>query len=268
MVDDMARLKARMKDTWMAGDFGQIARYTEPAAEEFMARRRVQPGMRVLDVACGSGNLAIPAARAGADVTGVDIAPNLLEGGRARAAEDGLRIRFEEGDAEQLAYADASFDLVVSMFGAMFAPRPERVVRELTRVVRPGGVIAMANWTPGGFVGQLFATSARHVPPPVGVAPPVLWGDEATVRARFADARVGGIEVTPVMARFRFPFSPARTVEFFRTYFGPTQLAFARLDEDGRVALARDLEQLWTGHNLASDGTTAIDAEYLEVVVR
>ena len=148
---DMEALKARLKATWMAGDFGQIAKASEIAAEQFIARCAIKPGMRVLDVACGTGNLAIPAAKAGALVTGADIATNLLEEARARAEREGVTAQFDEGDADQLAYPDVSFDLVVSMFGAMFAPRPERVSAELVRVCRQGGRIVMANWTPHGF---------------------------------------------------------------------------------------------------------------------
>src|SRR5918997_2114650 len=152
---EMESLKTRLKAMWMAGDFGQVAKHIETGAEEFIARLALKPGVRLLDVACGSGNLAIPAARAGAIVTGVDIATNLLEQARARAESEGLKIQFDEGDAEKLPYADASFDIVVSMFGAMFAPRPELVAAELVRVCRPGGRIAVADWTPGGFVGRM-----------------------------------------------------------------------------------------------------------------
>src|SRR6266550_7990403 len=153
---EMESLKTRLKAMWMTGDFGQIAKHIETGAEDFIARLALKPGVRVLDVACGSGNLAIPAARVGAIVTGVDIATNLLEQARARADSEALPIQFDEGDAENLPYGDAAFDLVVSMFGAMFAPRPELVAAELVRVCRPGGRIAMANWTPAGFVGQMF----------------------------------------------------------------------------------------------------------------
>ena len=153
---EMEALKTRLRGMWMAGDFGEIARTIEAGAEEFITRLAPRPGERVLDVACGSGNLAIPAARSGATVTGVDIATNLLEQARARAASEGLTIQFDEGDAERLPYDDASFDTVVTMFGAMFAPRPELVAAELTRVCRPGGRMAMANWTPEGFIGQMF----------------------------------------------------------------------------------------------------------------
>lgn len=258
-------LKARLKATWMAGDFGQIAKYLEPIGEQFVARRNIKAGTRVLDVACGTGNLSIPAAKAGAIVTGVDIATNLLEQARARAKREGVNVQFDEGDAEQLPYPDASFDLVVSQFGAMFAPRPERVAAELTRVCRSGGQIVMANWTPRGFIGQMFKSTGAHVPPPPSVPPPVLWGDEATVRERFRDG-IAHLQLTPLMAALTYPFTAPETVEFFRLYYGPTQRAFAALPEDKQPALRRDLDNLWAQHNQATDGTTDVKAEYLEVV--
>lgn len=262
---DFEALKARLKVTWMAGDFGQLAKYNEPDAEKFIARRAIKSGMRVLDVACGTGNLAIPAAKAGAVVTGVDIATNLLEQARARAKREDVKVQFDEGDAEELPYPDASFDLIVSMYGAMFAPRPERAAAELVRVCRPGGQIAMANWTPRGFIGQMFKVTATHVPPPPGVPPAVLWGDEATVRERLRDG-IADLQLTPFMAQLKYPFSVPETVEFFRLYYGPTQRAFAALPEDKHVALRRDLENLWTQYNRATDGTLYVEAEYLDVV--
>jgi SAM-dependent methyltransferase len=180
---DITQLKSRMKETWMAGDFGQIANFTAPEAENFVARIGIRPGAKVLDVACGTGNTAIPAAKAGASVTGVDIARNSLEQAKKWAESEQLNVRFEEGDAEELPYADHSFDVVVTMFGAMFAPRPEKVAAELLRVCKPGGIIAMANWTPHGFVGKSFEVTSKMVPPPP-VPPPVLWGDETVVRQR------------------------------------------------------------------------------------
>ena len=266
VTPDFSMLKAKMRDAWMAGDFGVIARYAEAAEEEFVKRLALRPGMRVLDVACGTGNTAIPEAKAGATVTGVDIAPNLLEQARLRAKEAGVSAEFREGDAEQLEFADHSFDAVISMFGAMFAPRPERVASELLRVCRPGGMIAMANWTPAGFVGKMFATNAKHVPPPPGVPPPSLWGDEQVVRQRFG----GGareVQTKKYICDFVYPFAPAKVLDLFRQYFGPTKVAFARLDEAGQKALADDLERLWVAHNQAGDGTTNIPAEYLEVRV-
>jgi ubiquinone/menaquinone biosynthesis C-methylase UbiE len=257
--------KEKMRATWMAGDFGQIARYTAKAAEEFVSRRHLQPSMRVLDVACGTGNLAIPAARTGASVTGIDIAPNLLEHARARAAAENLRADFREGDAEQLPLPDAQFDVVMSMFGAMFAPRPELTAAELVRVCRPGGIIAMANWTPEGFVGKQFAVSARHVPPPEGVAPPTLWGNEATVRERFGGL-TSHIETVRRIIYFDYPKPPREVVQFFREYFGPTKVAFSRLDEAGQAAYAADLEKSWSSYNEGEAGRTLVPAEYLEVV--
>ena len=260
---DITQLKSRMKETWMAGDFGQIANFTALEAENFVARIGIRPGWKVLDVACGTGNTAIPAAKAGASVTGVDIAPNSLEQAKKRAESEQLNIHFEEGDAEQLRYADQLFDLVLTMFGAMFAPRPEKVAAELLRVCKPGGVIAMANWTPQGFVGKSFEVTSKMVPPPP-VPQPVLWGDENVVRQRLGSGTTR-IECTRQNAHFLYPFSPKETVSFFRKYFGPTQMSFARLDEGGQAALAAQLESLWAEHNTSKDGTTSVHAEYLEV---
>jgi SAM-dependent methyltransferase len=262
---EIEALKARLKATWMAGDYGLIAKSTESGAEEFIDRLALQPGTRLLDVACGNGNLAIVAARAGAAAMGVDIAPNLLEEGRERAKAEGLAIQFDEGDAEQLPYPDAVFDVVVSMFGAMFAPRPELAAAELVRVCRPGGRIAMANWTPAGFAGQVLKTVGKYAPPPPGVPPPAQWGDEAIVRERLRDG-VADLQTTKRMCPIKYPFPPPEVVEFFKMYFGPVNRAFAALDEDGRAALRRDLEQLWSAHNRAQDGSTLVEGEYLEVI--
>ena len=265
----MEQIKASMRATWMAGDFGVVAKTVEVAAEEFVKRLPITPGMKVLDVACGTGNVAIPAARKGAVVTGVDIATNLLEQGRERASAEGLAVTFDEGDAEALPYADATFDAVVTMFGAMFAPRPERVAAELARVLKPGGLLAMANWNPASFSGKMFKVGSMHVPPPAGLAPPVLWGEEATVRERlglsFQDIRT---ELIPV--DFDMPVNPAGAVAFFRKYFGPTQMAFGRLDEAGQAKFAEALEELWAGANVAEDPRehTLVRNEYLEVVGR
>jgi SAM-dependent methyltransferase len=264
-IDDLEAIKARARATWMAGDYSRVARLTERAANEFIARLWLKPGMKVLDVACGSGNLAIPAAKAGAIVTGIDIAPNLLDQARARAAGETLDIRFEEGDAEDLPFEEGAFDVVVSMFGAMFAPRPGVVAVELTRVCRHGGRIALASWTPAGFIGELFGVTGRHVPPPPGVPSPLLWGDEAAVRERLAN-RVADIGMERIVALLEFPFSVPDTIEFYRTHYGPTLRAFAGLSEDGQAALRRDLENLYARHNKNTDGTTSIAAEYLEVI--
>lgn len=264
MTTEMQALKSKLRGMWIAGDFGEIAKSIETGADEFVARLDLRPGMRVLDVACGTGNLAIPAAKAGADVTGIDIAPNLIEQAQKRAAAEGLNAVFEVGDAEALPYADGSFDIVMTMFGAMFAPRPDVTAAELIRVCRGGGLIAMANWTPEAFTGQMFKTNAKHVPPPPGMPSPILWGTEDAVRERLADG-ISDLQMTRQKILFNYPFGPAEVVEHFRTYFGPTQKAFESLDAEGQNALRSDLEHLWTEHNQASDGSTLVESEYLEV---
>jgi len=262
---EVESLKTRLKAMWMTGDYGQIAKHIETNAEEFISRLALKPGLRLLDVACGSGNLAIPAARAGAIVTGVDIATNLLEQACARAESEGLAIQFDEGDAESLPYSDAAFDVVVSMFGAMFAPRPELVAAELVRVCVPGGRIAMANWTPDGFIGQMFKINGKYVPPPPNMQSPIKWGDEQTVRERLRDG-VADLQLTRRICLFKYPFPPAEVVETFRKYYGPTQRAFDALDTDGQTGLRSDLERLWSEHNQATDNTTYVEGEYLEVI--
>jgi len=265
MTSDLEALKTKLRATWTAGDFGEIAKSYAKGAEEFIHTLNFQPGMRVLDVACGTGNLAIPAARLGAVVTGVDIAPNLLEQGRETAKREGLSVQFDEGDAENLPYNDASFDAVVTMFGAMFAPRPELTAAEIKRVCRPGGLIAMANWTPTGFIGQMFKIVGSHVAPPPNVPSPILWGREDVVRERLGEG-VAGLDTSAKLIQFTFPFSPAEVVEHFLVYYGPTLKAFNSLDENGQAALRRDLEQHWATHNTATDGTTDVSSEYLRVV--
>jgi len=261
---DLDQLKTRLKTTWMTGDYDLFSRFMEKDAEQFFQRLGVIPGARLLDVGCGAGQLALIAARAGAQVTGCDIATNWLERARARAAAEGLEITFEEGDAESLPYDDAQFDAVVSLIGAMFAPRPERVAAELTRVCRPGGMIAMGNWTPGGFVGQMFKAISRHVAPP-GMPAPVLWGDEATVRDRFREG-IGDLKCALDAYHFDYPFPPDAVVEFYRIHFGPVSRAFASLDENGQQKLRSELVHLWSAHNNAVGDTTKVDAEYLAVI--
>jgi SAM-dependent methyltransferase len=262
---EMEALKSRLKATWMAGDFGVIAKMTEQGAEEFIARLAIAPNTRVLDVACGSGNLAVPAARGGARVTGVDIATNLLEEARARAGSERLTIRFDEGDAEQLPYADQSFDVVMSMFGVMFAPRPDVAAAELVRVTRAGGRIALGNWTPGSFAGEMFGTLGKHVPPPPDMAPPVQWGDESIVRQRLSKG-IADLTMTKRTFPIKFAFGPAEVVELFRSYFGPVNRAFDALDQARQLSLRRELEQVWSTRNRATDGTVQVDGEYLEVI--
>lgn len=265
LTSEMEDLKKQLKTSWNAGDYGLIAKGLESSAAEFLARIPFEPGTNLLDLACGTGQIAFPATRAGAQVIGVDIAPNWIEQARARAKEEGLNVQFDEGDAEDLLYEDASFDLVISLIGAMFAPRPERVAAEMVRVCRPGGRIVMGNWTPEGFIGGMFRTSAKYVPPSSLMPSPLLWGKEESVRERLRE-HVADLKLTRRMYPFDYPLPPSGVVEFYAQYFGPTNHALATLDETAQMALRQDLEQLWSEHNQASDGTTYVEAEILEVV--
>jgi SAM-dependent methyltransferase len=257
-------LKARLKATWSAGDYDRFSRYMEQGARIFYENLDVPPGSRLLDVACGSGQLALWAGRDGVDATGVDIAPNLVQRAQARAQAEGINARFLEGDAEALPFADGSFDVVTSLIGAMFAPRPELVARELLRVCRPGGMIAMGNWTPEGFVGQMFRTFAKFIAPS-GMPAPVLWGEEKVVRERLG-AGVSDLRIMRRQYYFDYPFSPSETVELFRQAYGPTNRAFGSLDEQAADTLRDELETLWSTHNRAGDDLTFVAAEYLEVI--
>lgn len=264
MTAEMEALKTRLKATWMSGDYAHFAGYLEPGALAWLQRLEVGPGTRMLDVGCGAGQTAIPAARSGAQVTGVDIAANLVAHARERAAREGLRADFDEGDAEQLPYPDASFNLVISMFGAMFAPRPDLVAAELLRVCAPGGRIAMANWTPQSHVAQMFKIIGSYVPPSPLMVSPLKWGDEDTVRARLG-AGTGTLALTRRSYPMAYPFAPAGVADFFLSYYGPTVRALAALEGDAKDSLRRDLAALWTSNNVASDGSTLVESEYLDV---
>ncbi len=265
LTPEMESLKTKLKATWMAGDFGQIAKSIEDGAAEFITRLQIPKGAKVLDVACGTGNLAVPAARAGAVVTGLDFATNLVEQARVRAKAEGLNIEYHEGDAEAMPYTDGSFDVVVTMFGAMFCPRPERAAAELIRVCKPGGQIAMANWTPAGFAGQMFKLSGMYAPPPPGMHPPVLWGDEETVKERLREG-IGDLKFTKRMMIIKYSFGPAEVVEHFIRYFGPTKKAYESLDARGQQAYREDMVKLWSQHNRATGGSTRVEGEYLEAI--
>jgi SAM-dependent methyltransferase len=204
------------------------------------------------------------AAKDGIEVTGVDLAGNLVERARSRAQAEGLTTRFEEADAEALPFDDASFDVVTSLIGAMFAPRPQLVAQELLRVCVPGGTIAMANWTPQGFIGQMFKAVSKFIAPS-GMPAPVLWGDESTVRERLGHG-LSELSVTRRQYLFDYPFPPSEVVEFFRLYYGPTNKAFESLDDEGQVQLRQELETLWAAHNQGGTDCTVVLAEYLEVI--
>jgi SAM-dependent methyltransferase len=218
----------------------------------------------VLDVATGSGNSAIAAARRQCDVTGVDYVTALLERGAVRAAAEGVPVRFEEGDAEALPVADDSYDAVLSTFGVMFAPNQEQAARELLRAVRPGGRIGLANWTPDGWIGEVFRVTGRHIPPPAGLPPPTRWGTEAGLAELFGDG-VATLRTSRQSFVWRFD-SPQHYLEVFRSYYGPTLRAFAALDEAGQQALASDLIDLVEHFNRSDDGTLLVQSDYLEVV--
>ena len=264
MPSELETVKSRLKNIWMAGNYDRFSRYMESSAREFYERLHLAPGRQLLDVGCGSGQLALIAAKDGLDVTGVDIASNLVERARMRARAEGLSARFQEADAEALPFEDASFDVVASLIGAMFAPRPDLVADELLRVCKPGGTIAMANWTPQGFVGQMFKTVSKFIAPS-GMPSPVLWGDETTVRERLGKG-LTDLSLARRHYTFSYPFPPSEVVDFFRLYYGPTNQAFVSLDVGGCEILSQELETLWTSHNRAGLDCTTVFAEYLEVI--
>jgi SAM-dependent methyltransferase len=246
-----------------------------PEAESFVARMELEPGERVLDIACGTGNVTIPLARRGARATGLDMMPHLLEEARARAAGEGLPIRFDEGFAETLPYPDGSFDVLVSMFGIMFSPLPATVVSGMARVLRPGGRLALANWTESGFGAKMGAVVGRHLPPPPeDTISPLnlrsaygLWGEDATVRETLRPG-FDAVETSVVAVRWELQRSAADSAEFFAKNAGPIQLALGRLDAAEQAALLQDLEQLWIDNNLATNGEnrTLISNECLEAL--
>jgi SAM-dependent methyltransferase len=263
-VGEMDRLKTRLKEIWTAGDYDRFSRYMEGSAREFYERLDIAPDSQLLDVACGSGQLALMAAKDGMEVTGVDIASTLVERARARAQAEGLKVRFEEADAEALPFHDSSFDVVVSLIGAMFAPRPDHVAKELLRVCAPGGTIAMVNWTPQGFIGQMFKAISKFIAPS-GMPSPVLWGDEPTVRERLGHG-LSQLDLTRRHYLFSYPFPPTEVVEFFRRYYGPINRAFASLHDEGQARLRQELETLWAAHNRSGANCTTVFGEYLEVI--
>lgn len=262
---DLGAVKEVQQRTWADGDFSIVAGLIMLVAEQLAEALEIVPGERVLDVACGSGNGAIAAARRSwGNVVGADYVPALLERGRERAAAERLDVEFVEGDAESLPFGDAEFDVVMSIFGAMFAPDQEKTAAELLRVCKPGGRIGMANWVPDSGVGQMFMTCAKHAPPPPGVLPPLLWGTEDRLRELFGDG-VSELRVERHKSRQTFR-SADHWLEFFRTYFGPTKVAFERVGPDGEAALEADLRGFLAEVNTAGDRALVIEPEYLQVI--
>jgi ubiquinone/menaquinone biosynthesis C-methylase UbiE len=262
---DLNALKTRQQTAWASGDYAVIGTTLQLVGEQLAEACDLRWDERVLDVAAGNGNATLAAARRGCNVTSTDYVAALLERGAGRARAEGLAVQFQTADAEALPFADGSFDAVLSTFGVMFTPDHGRAASELVRVCRPGGRIGLANWTPEGFIGQLFKTLGRHLPPPPGVQPPSLWGVQAHLRSLFGDA-ASAIAVTPRHFNFRYR-SAAHFIEVFRTWYGPVHKAFAALEADKAKALEADMTGLLNGLNRAGPGALVVPGEYLEVVV-
>lgn len=262
---DLAAIKQRQQLAWASGDFAMVGA-TLPIVSELLCEAvDLRAGQRVLDVATGSGNTAIAAARRWCDVTGVDYVPALLERGRERARVERLDVTFKDGDAEAIPFPDASFDVVLSTFGSMFAPDQEKAAGELLRVCQSGGRIGMANWTPDSFIGEMFRVNSRFVPPPAGLQPPLLWGTEDRLRALFGE-HISDLQTVRRDFVWRHR-SADHWIEFFRSYYGPTQKTFDALDAARQEEYANELRDLIRRHNRSGDATMVVPSAYLEVVV-
>jgi SAM-dependent methyltransferase len=261
---DLATIKGRQQVAWGSGDYAVVGTTLQIVGESLCEAVDLRSNQRVLDVAAGNGNATLAAARRFADVMSTDYVAALLERGRERAAADRLPVTFREADAEALPFDDASFDVVLSTFGVMFTPNQEQAAGEMLRVCRPGGRIGLANWTPDGFIGQLFKTIGKYVPPAPGVKSPALWGTRPHLEALFG----GGAAVTAESRHFAFRYkSPRHMLDVFRTYYGPVLKAFAAVDPAAREALEKDFLALFDRFNVAKDGTLVAPGEYLEVVI-
>jgi ubiquinone/menaquinone biosynthesis C-methylase UbiE len=265
-MPDFAVIKARQQATWASGDFARIGSTLQPVGESLCEAVDLRAGQRVLDVAAGNGNAALAAARCGCEVVATDYVPSLLEGARRRAEADGLTLRILEGDAEELPFANGEFDAALSTFGVMFAPDHVTAAKEIVRVCRPGGKVGLASWTPEGFIGELLKLVGRFVPPPPGVAPPTLWGNDRHLRRLFGNSAT---RITTRRRIFNFRYRSAEQfVQTFRAYYGPTHKAFLALDEEKRRALAEAIAELARRFDRADDGTLCAQGEYLETVIR
>ena len=260
-----AEIRTKVKGVWESGDYARFAKYLEPGALKILDSFNIKKNDKVLDVACGAGQTAIPAARKGAHVTGLDIADNLVTAARQRAEQEQLNVHFDQGDACGLPYEDNQFDTVFSLIGAMFAPYPQQVAKELVRVTRPGGQIHMTNWTPDGMVGEMLRTVSKYAPPPAGVAPPTLWGNEESVLERFGD-NVENIKLQRnYYPEFNYPFAPAKVADWFINYYGPTNRAYQVAGEEKQDDLRNELSEIFSRHNTSNNGSTSLKAEYLAV---
>lgn len=257
-------IKERQRRIWTSGDYAKIGNPLVIMGELLCEAVDLRAGERVLDVATGSGNTALSAARRFCEVTGMDLALESIEHAHRRAKAEGMEITFEVRDAEELPYPDSSFDVVLSTLGVMFCPNQKKAADELLRVCRPGGRIGLANWTPDGFVGNMLRIVGGHVPPPAGIRPPTLWGTEERLRDLLGEG-VSSMKVTRRSYVFRHP-SAGYFVEYFRNYYGPTVRAFAALEPEEQDALARDLQELLESRNVSGDGTLVVPSDYLEVV--
>lgn len=265
MITDFNAIKQRQQASWASGDFAVVGVTLQIVGETLAEACDIRAGVRVLDIAAGNGNATLAAARRFARVTSTDYVPALLDKGRRRAEADGLTVEFQVADAEELPFEDGCFDVALSTFGIMFTPDHARSSAEMLRVVRGGGRLGMANWTPDGFIGQLFKTIGKHVPPPAGVKSPALWGTEEYLRELFGD---GARELRVARKLFNFRYaSPAHWLQVFRDYYGPAHKAFAALDEQGVLALERDIFALLERFNTAGEASLVVPGEYLEVVV-
>jgi len=262
---DFVAIKAKQQATWASGDFAVIGSTLQIVGETLAEAADIRAGERVLDVAAGNGNATLAAARRFAEVTSTDYVPALLEHGAARAAADGLQVSFQVADVEALPFEDGSFDAVLSTYGAMFAPDHRRAAAEILRVTRSGGRIGLANWTPEGFIGDLFKVVGRHLPPPAGLSSPALWGTEPHIVQLFGK-QAADIRCERRIYNFRYR-SAAHWLQIFRDYYGPTHKAFAALDERGQDALAADITALLERLNVGGSDTLVVPGEYLEVVV-
>jgi ubiquinone/menaquinone biosynthesis C-methylase UbiE len=262
---DLVALKSRQQTAWASGDYALIGTTLQLVGEQLAEACDLRFDERVLDVAAGNGNATLAAARRGCQVTSTDYVASLLDRGAERARAERFDVKFQVADAEALPFADASFDAVLSTFGVMFAPDHTKAAAEMARVCRPGGRIGLANWTPGGLIGQLFKTLGGHLPPPAGVQPPSLWGVETHIETLFADS-ASAIAVMPRMFAFRYR-SAAHFIDTFRNWYGPLHKAFAALESDKAEALRSDLLDLLNRLNTAGPGSLIVPSEYLEIVV-